>query len=81
MAARQWRNGSVHPIAISGADSSQIVTGSDGRLLLRVYAGCFAQDSLAWFNPADSSLQYMLHAPKNVMGVQAAVPYGRPLTS
>ncbi|HEX9034729.1 MAG TPA: hypothetical protein VF834_23030 [Streptosporangiaceae bacterium] len=80
--ARQDTSGAAHPVNVPGtAGNNQIVTGLGARLLVRAVGGCPGGGSLLWFDPATSAVQYVLHPASGVVGVEVAVPYGRPLTS
>lgn len=77
----QWRNGTLHQIAVPGAAAvAQIVTGFGGRLLVQARNSCVGGSSLLWFDPITSAVQYVLHTPANTAGVGVVVPFGRPLT-
>lgn len=60
--------------------SDHIVTGLGGSLLVQPDEGCSAGAALAWFNPKTKHVTWVLRPPANVIGVESAVPFGRPLS-
>jgi hypothetical protein len=60
--------------------SDNIITGQGSSLLVQADNGCFAGSSLVWFNPQTKKVTWVVRTPKNVNGVMATVPFGRPLS-
>ena len=60
--------------------SYHIVTGQGSSLLVEADNGCSAGASLVWFNPGAKKVSWVFHSPKNIIGVEEAVPFGRPLS-
>jgi hypothetical protein len=42
--------------------------------------GCASGAALVWFNPSSKKTTWVLRPPKNTIGVEFAVPFGRPLS-
>jgi hypothetical protein len=80
--AQQWANGSAHEVKLPGVNypSFQIVTGQGSSLLVNANNGCSAGAALVWFNPHSKKVTWVFRTPKNTLGVETAVPYGRPLS-
>jgi hypothetical protein len=78
-----FRDGTVHAIQVPGGASTtnQIDTGFGRRLLVESADGACNSTSLLWFDPFTHIVKYVLRAPASIAGVQAVVPFGRPLTS
>ncbi len=60
--------------------SYHIVTGQGSSLLVQADNGCSAGASLVWFNPGSKKVSWVFDSPKNIVGVEVAVPFGRPLS-
>jgi TolB protein len=80
--AQQWANGSAHQVKLPGVNypSFHVVTGHGSSLLVQAENGCSAGASLVWFNPHTKKVSWVFRTPKNVSGLQLAIPYGRPLS-
>ena len=80
--AQQGSNGSVHQVNLPGVHyaSFHIVTGQGSSLLVEASGGCSAGASLVWFSPHTKKVTWVVRTPKNVVGVETAVPFGRPLS-
>jgi TolB protein len=81
--AKQSRNGSVQRVAIPGvrATNDRIITGRGSRLLVRAENGtCGGGTSLVWFNPHAKRVTWAIRSPRDVVGVESAVPFDQVLT-
>lgn len=81
--ATQSRNGSVHQVTIPGVrgTSDSIITGRGSSLLVRSdSSACGGGASLLWFNPHTKTVTWAIRTPKDVVGVESAVPFGQVLS-
>jgi hypothetical protein len=60
--------------------SDHIVTGQGASLLVQPGEGCSEGAGLLWFNPRTKHVTWVLRAPKNIIGVEFTIPFGRPLS-
>ncbi len=80
--ATQSRNGTAHQVTIPGVHFpiDQIITGHGSSLLVRGVNECAGGASLLWFNPRTKKVTWAIHTPSKVVGVELAVPFGRPVS-
>jgi hypothetical protein len=80
--AQQSANGSAHEVKLPGVNypSFHIVTGQGSSLLVQPENGCNAGASLVWFNPHTKKVSWIFRTPSKIVGVEATVPYGRPIS-
>jgi TolB protein len=73
---RQLPSGRVQSVNIPGTygNNNRIINSLGTRLLVRAQTGCPGSDSLLWFDPATRAVQMLLSAPRDVIGVLAAIP-------
>jgi hypothetical protein len=60
--------------------SYTIITGHGSSLLVQADSGCSPGASLLWYNPSSKKVSWVFHTPGKVIGVEAVVPFGRPLS-
>lgn len=60
--------------------SDHIVTGQGGSLLVQPGEGCSEGAGLLWFTPKTKHVTWVLKAPKNIIGVEFTIPFGKPLS-
>jgi TolB protein len=80
--AKQGPNGQAHRVLVPGVSyaSDLIITGHGSSLLVDANNGCPEGATLVWFNPGTKKVTWVFHTPKNTIGVESAVPFGRPLS-
>lgn len=73
---KQLPTGQVKAVNISGTtgNNNRIIGSLGTRLLVRAQTGCPGSDSLLWLDPATRAVQMLLPAPRDVIGVLAAIP-------
>jgi len=80
--AKQGSNGQAHRVLVPGVSyaSDLIITGHGSSLLVDANNGCPEGATLVWFNPGTKKVTWVFHTPKNTIGVESVVPFGRPLS-
>jgi len=73
---KQARNGSITLVTVPHtASDNRVLTAFGSRLLIQAPTSCTGSNSLLWFNPATHAEQWLIRAPRNVIGVAAAIPF------
>jgi TolB protein len=73
---KQARNGSITLVTVPHtASDNRVLTAFGSRLLIQAPTSCTGSDSLLWFNPATRAEHWLIRAPRNVIGVAAAIPF------
>ncbi len=80
--ATQSADGTAHAVTLPGVHyaSDFIVTGQGSNLLVSPSNGCTAGAALVLFNPHTKKVNWILRPTGKSAGVEAAVPFGRPLS-
>lgn len=73
---KQSANGAVQVVNVPGSSGdNEAVEASASRLLVRETSGCVPSSSLVWFDPATNTVQQVLTAEPNAIGVYSVVAF------
>jgi len=73
---RQARGGSIKLVTVPHTNGdNQVLTARGSRLLIQAPTDCTGSVSLLWYDPGKRAEQWLIRAPRNVLGVASAVPF------
>ncbi len=73
---KQARNGSIKLVTVPHTEGDNaVLTASGSRLLIKAPTSCEGSSSMLWYDPGTHAEQWLIRAPSNVIGVEAAVPF------
>lgn len=73
---RQARGGSIKLVTVPHTSGdNRVLTARGSRLLVQAPTECTGSVSLLWYDPGKRAEQWLIRAPRNVLGVSSAVPF------
>jgi len=73
---RQARDGSIKLVTVPHTSGdNRVLTARGSRLLVQAPTDCTGSVSLLWYDPGKRAEQWLIRAPRNVLGVTIAVPF------
>jgi TolB protein len=73
---RQARGGSIKLVTVPHTNGdNRVLTARGSRLLIQAPTDCTGSVSLLWYDPGKRAEQWLIRAPRNVLGVASAVPF------